>query len=350
MGFFIFIHISSNRFNSAISEYARNSHIALSSKNQKSVLVLQNGTAPLVTAQKKTTKVIGVNLKSVWTFFYLFKILIKYKPKQVITYGGSENFQALILKLFFWNVNFYRFKGDKINSPSFWSILKLKLPHLHIKSYIVPSAFLKEQLMQQTKKPIRIIEMALDKEKFHFINSDIKNEIIIVGRLDPVKGLRKALSDFSEIQKKIPSLKLRIIGEPKNISKQTLEDWILVSGLMVGRDVYVDYTRVDKIENYMNEALFGWVCSEGSEYICRVAYEFLMCGTPMLVSRVHSLQSIFDSQDGFIYSHNSRNRVSEMAKFLQSQIKLRTSTREKRATKFQAIYSYESHVRKLLTI
>ena len=192
--------------------------MALLSNNQPSLLILADHSAPPNTAQKKTSHVSGMNFHGGFTLFQVYTIIKKHSPTKVITYGGIESFYALLLKVFFRRVVFYRFKGNKLSKPSFWNNLKLRAANIHIKSFIAPSDFIKEHLMQQTKKEIKVILMAIDKEKFRFLNTATKNELLIVGRLDPVKGLQKALLDFSNIKKNLPKLTLRIMGEPKNIS------------------------------------------------------------------------------------------------------------------------------------
>jgi glycosyltransferase involved in cell wall biosynthesis len=71
--------------------------------------------------------------------------------------------------------------------------------------------------------------------------------------------------------------------------------------LTVGRDVNFTAARVDDINSLLSSACAGVVCSTGSEIICRVAQEFLVCGTPIVISGVGSLREIPLPCDGFDY-------------------------------------------------
>ena len=72
--------------------------------------------------------------------------------------------------------------------------------------------------------------------------------------------------------------------------------------LIEGQDWVLIAERVPEIRKLIANTHVGVICSQGSEVICRVAEEFLLCGAPIYVSGVGSLgECVFDEKMGFVY-------------------------------------------------
>jgi glycosyltransferase involved in cell wall biosynthesis len=67
-------------------------------------------------------------------------------------------------------------------------------------------------------------------------------------------------------------------------------------GLQYGTDLRITEERISDVASMMSSATLGIVSSLGSEIICRVAEEFLLCGTPVVTSDVGSLTEVFKDE------------------------------------------------------
>jgi glycosyltransferase involved in cell wall biosynthesis len=79
----------------------------------------------------------------------------------------------------------------------------------------------------------------------------------------------------------------------------------------------------------MSGAVLGVVPSLGSEIICRVAEEFLLCGTPVAVSAAGSLPEIIFPGAGFCFG--AKSEVDTVQAFIEW---IRTSLGESEEDKF----------------
>jgi glycosyltransferase involved in cell wall biosynthesis len=94
---------------------------------------------------------------------------------------------------------------------------------------------------------------------------------------------------------------LHIVGEPANLQSSQLIALAAGQGLVLGKDFRLTDTRVADVPSLLSRAALGLVPSIGSESICRVAAEFLLCGTPIAVSGVGSLEDMLFEGAGLSY-------------------------------------------------
>ncbi|MDB2447496.1 glycosyltransferase, partial [bacterium] len=171
---------------------------------------------------------------------------------------------------------------------------------------------------------------------------DMPNKILIFGRLDPVKGHERFFQIFREFRKLNPesTCRLLVFGREENISFEDLEE-------LAAKNEISDYVsfKSGTIENLSNELAsvdIGVVSSLGSEIICRVAHEFLMCGTKVLVSGAGATNEVLkDKIFGASYKNCSDQKAAEQLDVLLSETET-VETKLARSKKAREYFSLQS--------
>ena len=109
-------------------------------------------------------------------------------------------------------------------------------------------------------------------------------------------------------------------------------------------DVVIETKRVRDISKEMSLATIAAIPSLWSEEICRVAEEFLLCGTAVIVSGVGALEdALFDDESGVSYKNLSeKDRVILFLDWIHKEFKAPHVTRLKRAQRAKKYFSLES--------
>ncbi|RYZ87239.1 MAG: glycosyltransferase family 1 protein [Proteobacteria bacterium] len=302
-------HLCSNRWNSAITEYALRSAQALKMQGWTSEL----SALPSSPCEKRA-KELGVGGPSYrFKFSEVFALRAyakKLKPSFIITYGGPETFLARFL-----GVPTVRFRGQDsdLSKPLFPVDLKLNLGFC--RGILTPSKIVADRFRAvfPTKK-IAAVTLGLDAKVFY--PRDRKDaprpRILFVGRLDPIKGHEKFLGLFSEVVKEWerpgPRPFLEIIGQSANLNATALRARAKALELEEGVDWGLVEARVPNLPERMANATLGVVPSLGSEVICRVTEEFLLSGTPVLLAKVGSLpECLVDENFGALFQDNKHD-------------------------------------------
>ena len=300
-------HLSSNRWNSAITGYAVGCCKALDrSEGFESVFT------PVLDSQAhRAASVHGLRLApskklSLAGIVPLIGVFRVFRPRIIVAYGGPEFVVALLFKLLF-SVKVVRFKGDVFRG----AIAKLGLGSLSLSTAdlcLTPSRALShvDDMIAMNPQPTRIV-LGTDERQFMRLDPAPKEPgrpfLLIFGRLDPVKGHLPFLRIFREFLvllkkhpfhgEKIPQL--RIVGQEANLSVNDIEREASRLDLC-SDDLVLESRRVEQPQRLMQAAQVGVVSSVGSEWICRVGQEFLLCGTPVFVSGVGSLQELVEGE------------------------------------------------------
>lgn len=293
--------VSSNRWNSAVTEYALSMAVALHEAGHK-VLFSPLKDSPAESRAKQTTLPIAAlrgfglaNLAEFWKAYF------RSKPDHVFLLGGPETFLAKFI-----GAKKFRVWAEAAREPHLVGSIKGRISFSHLDGFIVPAQYLQAQLQQYTNKPVHHVTLGLDSQRFFRTETmggflQKRPQIIILGRLDPVKGHERALAYLAEAFKRWRDHQrrpcLHIIGEPANISQNQLLELIAKAGLKINEDVIISTGRLDNINTILSQAILGLIPSIGSELICRVGQEFLMCGTPVVVSGVGSLDEVLFAPD-----------------------------------------------------
>ena len=289
-------HLISNRWNSAISEYAVSMAKATQNLGHE-ILVTPLKEGPVAGRfQDANFKVASVDHFGPAKYGKLSTINGHFLPDVIITYGGPETTAAMFLK---GKSKLVRFHGYKSDDGSLLQAVTKRLGHFHVDTVIVPSNFVAEGLRDVFSMAVNVVTLGCDTEIFHLIENERlpRPELLIFGRLDPVKGHREFFSIFKEIlelsvAKNHPRPKLRIVGLPANLSVRHIIE--AARTLKISEDDYeIQCERVANVAEFMSRVSLGVVSSLGSEVICRVAEEFLLCGTPVVTTGVGSLPELF---------------------------------------------------------
>ena len=340
-------HIVSNRWNSAIAEYA------LSAARATKALGAEILVTPLMsTPIEERLKTIGFEPTSIEHFgpgkySALSKIARNFEPDVIITYGGPETTAAMLLK---GRAKLIRFHGYKSEQKHPVASVARALGHFHVDQVIAPSEFVAAGLRGTFAPPVDVVTLGCDTDVFQFkaIPRAERPELLIFGRLDPVKGHREFLRVFKEIlelaeKNKTPRPKLRIVGLAANLSPLHITEE--ARGIAISaEDLDIHCQRVSNVAELMSKASLGIVSSLGSEVICRVAEEFLLCGTPVVTTNVGSLPEIFFSTSfGACYETQDDKRAAEsIYNRLMLSFEETTDSRETRARDAKRIFSIEA--------
>ncbi len=310
-------HLLSNRWNSAITEYALSTARALKDEGH-TTLFSPLEESPAASRAEQYFECEPFKKFSFSEVTHLFGLADEFRPDVIFTYGGPETFLASLLKRRrdVWVV---RFRGQSFDGTAFGAGLKHKLSHRFVEAILTPSQKLATAVRSlDPAARVACAPLGIDTGVYRRVATPAPDrpELLIFGRLDPVKGHQAALRVMAKLlaqwPKELPRPRLRIAGEPANVSRTHLEDWTKEAGLVVGDDVVLTLERVPEVPALLSRTTLGWVPSLGSEIICRVAEEFLACGTPVAVSGVGSLDEVLFEDAGFSYGGKTEDEIARM--------------------------------------
>jgi glycosyltransferase involved in cell wall biosynthesis len=299
--------VSSNRWNSAVTEYALNAAKALSAAGHTVVFSpLKDSPAEKrgIAANLSCLSLSAFGLQGLLAFRSAYQ---RARPDCILLFGGPETFLAKFV-----GGKKYRVWAEAARAPDVLGTTKGKFTFSHLEGFIVPSMALKNALGERTKKPVHFVMLGIDQNIFYrketmgaFLQK--RPQVIILGRFDPVKGHERALKFLTEAFERWQDHQrrpcLHIIGEPANLSVEQITMLVEEKGLVLGEDVILSSNRFTNIHEVLSQAILGLIPSLDSEIVCRVGQEFLMCGTPVVVSGVGSLNEIlFNEAAGASYA------------------------------------------------
>ncbi|MEI8024879.1 MAG: glycosyltransferase family 4 protein [Pseudomonadota bacterium] len=346
--------LSSNRWNSAITEYALSMARSLK-EGGHDVLFMPLGGSP---AHRRADQ-LGLAVAPLTTFQLksgvvreLRHLAIKHAPSLLITCGGLEQ----TLSLFIPGVQKWRFRGERFRSFSPFRKLVHKLSHHQVAGFIVPCEVLANELKSFTEKTIHPIVIGLDASYWRPSPKTSKRpRCLIFGRFDPIKGHREfmvlwkqLLSEYIQCFPGEARPLLQIVGRNENLTKKDLLH--AASTLGIRDDVEILEGHVHNPSELLSSTAIGIIPSLGSEVICRVAQEFLLCGTPILVSKAGALHEVLFDSAG-LCSNLAPNDIPEIVSFLHTAFTEDPSLRTERSQKAKQRFSFEvmrSHLEKIL--
>lgn len=350
----VIVHLLSNRWNSAISEYALNAAKALKNAGISQLFVALSESPAAVRAKSAGLTVIELQRFSIGNLPALTGIFKDSSIKAVFTYGGPETFLTKWLKTMKPDLRVIRFRGDDRDGKKLTDNLGTKLSQCHVDVLLAPS----DEIASRLDSRARLVEPAIDltrvsRSSLADPGPGRRNKLTILGRLDPVKGH----AHFFELYRRLMGdsalpYSLTVVGEPANLSVRHLEAFARDAGLVLGHDVEFISERVADISGLLSSSCVGVVSSIGSEIICRVAQEFLVCGTPILVSGVGSLREYVFAGHGFNYGPGQRHIDSdtEILAFLSRSAQETVELREGRAGFFSDRFGLSSLQEKLIKL
>jgi glycosyltransferase involved in cell wall biosynthesis len=311
-------HWCSNRWHSAITEYALSAFRALELAGYQNQIFLKRGSAAATAARKCAIfhhEMDSFSGRLLREYFCTPKSL---RPNAVICYGGPESSVAQFLPS---TCKVFRFRGDYPRGLlAKWPRLR-DLLSLRRAVVIYPSETMRTALGAHQPSACTI---PLGRDATVFRPASLQKlepqriTLLIVGRFDPIKGHQEFVRIFARARERIRlehfefSLHLRIIGQPKNISEKTLREQLSSIGLRDGEDFSIVSRYVENIAEEIRAASIGVIPSLGSEVIVRVAEEFLLCGLTIFTSGVGSLHEVASQFAGWSYLGRTVEETVEM--------------------------------------
>jgi glycosyltransferase involved in cell wall biosynthesis len=123
------------------------------------------------------------------------------------------------------------------------------------------------------------------------------------------------------------------------------------AGLQVGSDVVISSIRVKDVAGLLSSTTLGVVPSLGSEIICRVAEEFLLCGTPVAVSAAGSLPEVLFDGAGFCFDGLSQEEiVVTFVEWIRRSLHESVELKLARADQAKALFSLEAMADRLTNV
>jgi glycosyltransferase involved in cell wall biosynthesis len=315
-------HLLSNRWNSAITEYALSAARAFEIIGYHSVFTPLEGSPADERARRYNLDTRALPHFGLSSLLGAVQLRRQVKPALVMTYGGPETVLAQLLGS---EAKLVRFRGQDADLNDRFFEVKQHFAHRNVDKIITPSAALAAKLAKVLPdKTPTVVPLGCDRNVFHptgdWMTKPEKPEIVVLGRLDPVKGHETFFKIFSALLKTWPSDRprpfLQVVGQTANIKSSALRAAAEAAGLVWDTDYMLTTTRLRSIGGLLSRATLGVIPSLGSEIICRVAHEFSLCGTPILVSGVGSLEEALFDGAGASYKGMSEPQIVELMREL----------------------------------
>ena len=140
------------------------------------------------------------------------------------------------------------------------------------------------------------------------------------------------------------------MGYQANIATSELQNEVV--RLSLESHVEIIDRRLPSIEEKMAQTSLAIIPSLGSEVICRVAEEFLLCGCPLVVSDAGSLAESIDGFGGLNLGplDSWGTRIDDVVSLIKSSYAESEDIRSSRAAKARSIYSLDAMSQSLLSL
>jgi glycosyltransferase involved in cell wall biosynthesis len=343
-------HIISNRWNSAITEYALSAARALEHHGSQTLFTPLAGSPAEERAQKYGLRTIPLPDFGLLSLSAVRTMAGEFKPDVVFVYGGPETFLSGFVR----QVTRIRFRGSELKTGPLQAFQQ-RLSHLSVDRILVPGTALRASCGQVFgDEKVEQVILGCDTKKYSQSGSQSRErpELMIFGRFDPVKGHREFMEIFRRLVDRWPQAQppplLTIAGEAANVSASELLAAATNLGL-AEEHLRILCGRFEHVATMMSEATMGVVSSLGSEQICRVAQEFLLCGTPVAVSGVGSLEDVLFKGAGMSYRGlGTEDAAALLRKGLLDAFTEPAAARRERADRSRLLFSLETMGTRLL--
>ena len=343
-------HVSSNPWNSAVTEYALSACMAMQQSSWEVSFSCLKGTLPARRAAElglSGPAFSNFGLRELRAFRRAF---LEIRPDVVCLYGGKENFLSRFLPR---DAKIIRLRGSDRDITHIKPPLSYRLSEGPLSAVLVPCEEAYKRYKLLSTHPVHLVPIGLSTERFFFSPRSFlkaKEErptLRIIGRFDPVKGHREFFPVFKTILDRwsfdAPRPFLEIIGNPVNVTARMLTESAERAGLVLEEDVKIIPWRFKNLADIMSRTHLGIVSSLRSEVICRVAQEFLLCGTPIAVSGVGALKEVLvEPSFGVHYEDLSQAESADLImQMLYHGWQESVNTRRDRAEEARRHFSYE---------
>lgn len=316
-----FIHLINVRWYNATAWYAvQLANISLK-KGDEVVVAGLPGSPPIIKAQSFGIKTLEAEfnsnnpIKLLQAIAKFNKFVNKFQPDVICCHRGEFFWYVGIKRLISGDNQFklIRFRGDRrtVKNTFFNKIL-----YNYVADKIVATGnIIKKELEEKLGcSNVAVIFGGVDRNKFKFNDAGrkkVRNELNIsnddylvgiIGRFDPVKGhkvLFKAIS-YLYYEKKIKNIRLLVAGMEANLTVADIVE-LLKKYKIASISSVVEYR--EDISDVMSALDLGVISSIGSEMVCRVAFELMAVGIPVVASDVGVLPEVVPEEN--IYHFNN---------------------------------------------
>jgi len=181
-----------------------------------------------------------------------------------------------------------------------------KLGFKNVDLFIAPSNFIKNKAISDVN-PIKTIHNPIDLPKYSAIESN--NNILFVGRLEKVKGVRYLIEAVPLIIKKKPNIQLYIVGDGQE--KDSL--FKLVNDIGLSNNIhFIGWQKSDDLNRYYKTASVIIIPSIWPENFPTVCLEAMSIGRPVIGTRVGGIPEIIDDKvNGYIVEPKNSGQIAE---------------------------------------
>lgn len=269
------------------------------------LVVLHLKNASYIDRISKKVNLIVLNVSNArYSFFSLLKYIRKFKPTIMFIFNYEltalvvmmRKFFKLKIKIIARNMNTYSKSNIISKEKNFWNRFVVKFlidkffsqaDHIVNQSYDMQKDLINFRPTLAKKSSVIFNPVASYIENYskslNFNQNIKKNYLLIVGRLEKQKGLHFAIEAFSQISKKFPNLRLKIVGQGK------LEQELRQQTINCGVSNLVDFEgfQINMIPYYVNAK--ATILTSLYEGYPNVLIESIFLGTPVVA---------FDCQSG----------------------------------------------------
>ena len=297
--------LSSNRWNSAITEYLISTAHALQSRGWEIQVIVPQSHVVLSRLRKEKLPFVAWQSVSATALCDFLRIRASWHPIWAIGFGGPESWLLWMIPKKY-NLQVTRFFGYSFSAP--FSLTLHRKFFASFPSVLFPCEALRTACTWVEDSRKYQVTLGLSHKKFFPACTEPSWQkaptLLIFGRLDPIKGHSQFLSLFAQFLTNLQQTSLaipclQIVGKPANTTVAELE--ALAEGLGISDHVQFCTDHVSHVAALLSKACMGIVCSLGSELICRVAQEFLLCGTPIFISDTGALPEVLFPGAGVSY-------------------------------------------------
>ncbi|MGA1862976.1 glycosyltransferase [Deferribacter thermophilus] len=322
-----FLQIINVRWYNATAWYAVNLSRILAKNGHDVVVAGLPGSPPLLKAKEYGLETFDLPfntnnpLKILKNIISFNKYIDLFKPDWVVCHRGEFFWYCALKRVISNRYRLIRVRGDRRKPRT--DIINRFLHHKCTDLIITSGNFLKSVYIEKMKLPeakVKTIYGGVDTSKFcysevgrkkvreEFGFSDNDYVVGIVGRFDYVKGHEDLIKAVSIIfhEKGIKNIRLFLIGFDTNLKTEDIKS--LLIKYKIDNISKISGFRED-IVDCMSALDLGVVASHGSEAICRVAFELMSVGVPVVASNVGVLPEIIPQEN--IYPAKDVNKLVE---------------------------------------
>jgi len=315
-----FLHVVNVRWYNATAWYAVNLSRILQGYGHDVIVLGLPGTPPLEKAREFSLETVELNLNSnnpikiIHNIHEMNKLLKRFVPDVVNCHRGEFFWYFALTKLLNKkSFKLIRTRGD-IREPK--KGVFNKLFHSACGRIIVSGEMIKNKYVENlgiSPSKISVVYGGVNDKKFVFnknARAEVRKEwgfgkddyvVGIVGRFDYVKGHENLIRAVSKLyhDNDVKNVRLVLIGYETNLSNEDIKNLLRNNRI---EEISVITGFRDDIADCISALDVGVVASTGSEAICRVAFELMAEGVPVVASDVGVLPEIIPTEN--IYPKN----------------------------------------------